>query len=249
MSSTDILTVADGDTGELAIIEVTPESVNVRRSDSTVTATNHLLHPETSEDQANAERMAESTTVSRLARLAERVSAAEGTLDPVEALSILRDRRLPGDKPAAPGHRGTIDAMIAAHAVIMDATARTLWVSSPPHTLGEFVAYDLRAAFAGEITDLGALPVDPALADGTFDRLVQARRAVATRDASALAKAAELLPTQPEVLLARAKSCDAADQTECAIASYRAFLAAGPPYRKNERHARARLEELGASAE
>jgi len=41
------------------------------------------------------------------------------------------------------GNRGTIDAVIATHAVVMDGTARVLWVSEGPHLMGRFIRFDL----------------------------------------------------------------------------------------------------------
>jgi len=249
----DLLTVADGKTGELAVIEVTPARVLVRRATDRIVATNHLQHPDAKHDRTNAERMRDGTTVSRMSRLAELVEAA-APLDPSGAVAILRDRRGPGGAPRAPGHRGTIDALIATHGVVFDLTARRLWVSSAPHTLGPFVEYDLAEVLDGQWHDRGALPADAMLADG-WNRV---ERAQALRsEAAELAKkghvaeairraraALEIVPDHPAGLLELARICDDDGRRDCACEAYRAFLAAAPPYRKDADYAQERLARL-----
>ena len=64
-----------------------------------------------------------------------------------------------------------VHALIATHGVVMDTTARVLWVSESPHLLGRFVGFDLRRALSpgydpaqpGELPG-GLLPV--ALVEG-----------------------------------------------------------------------------------
>jgi len=243
----DIFTVADGNTGEVAVIELTPGAVHVRRDASVVVATNHLLHDAFGGDEENAYRMEESTTVSRHARLSEVVQAARGALDPARVLSILRDRRLPGGADPGPGHRGSVDAVIAAHAVIFDATSRRLWVSRAPHALGEFIEYDLTEALSGRLRDHGALPADPMLTDGRFERLQRARGLLEQGGLQNIREAAALQPGYPPAQRALAEACDEAEEIECARAAYARFLALEPPHRKHRVEAEARLSELGGA--
>jgi hypothetical protein len=65
---------------------------------------------------------------------------------------------------------------VSTHSVVADLTARVLWVSEGPHTLGRYVRIDLPArlregegAAAREAED--DIPEDRALTDGTWDRL------------------------------------------------------------------------------
>ena len=60
-----------------------------------------------------------------------------------DAIAILRDKRGPGDVALPPGDRRAIDALIATHGVVMDTTARVLWVSEGPHLKGRFVRFDI----------------------------------------------------------------------------------------------------------
>jgi hypothetical protein len=41
------------------------------------------------------------------------------------------------------GDRRAIDAFIAIHGVVMDTTARVIWVSEGPHLRGRFVRFDV----------------------------------------------------------------------------------------------------------
>lgn len=244
---TDILLVADGKTGDLAVIELSPGRVAVRRGEDAIYATNHLLTDAFSNDSQNASRMLDGTTLSRYERVAERVETAYGTLDPAEAVAILRDRKLSGDRSVALGHRGTIDALICAHAVVMDLTARKLWVSSAPHTLGAFVAYSLDDVFAGRLTDRGSIPADPMLADGSWRRFERARRLAGSDRLDDIRGALRLAPGFLPALFKMAELCEESGDEACAREAYRDFLDGEPPHRKHRLLAEERLRELGDS--
>jgi len=247
---TDIFTVADGETGEVAVIERTPARIHVRRTEGVARATNHLLEAAFGDDEENAKRAAEGTTSARLERLDRLLEAANGRLDTREATAILRDRRIGDGEEVGLGHRGAIDALIAAHSVVFDASARRLWVSTPPHTLGEFVEYDLEAVLSGRLEDRGALPADPLLADGGWRRLVDARRAVAEGTAlladdpaaarRAAERALELAPDHPPALRLRGDACHAVGEA-CARDAYSRYLDSHPPYARHARRVEARL--------
>ncbi|MBU0553008.1 C45 family peptidase, partial [Myxococcota bacterium] len=176
---TDIITLADGKTGEVRVLEISPRRHAQRHAArGLIWATNHLLHPTFAADQENQKRLAEGTTGRRFERLGELLAARHGRLSVEESVAILRDRRLPGGRPAPLGHRGTLDAMIASHSVVFDLTSLTLWVSSAPHTLGPYVPYDLEAVLAGLLVDHAPLPADPELRRG-WPQLQRARAAVA----------------------------------------------------------------------
>lgn len=247
----DILTIADGNSGALAVVELTPGGLAVRRRRQLITATNHLQHARFSHDRENRRRIAHGTTLARHRRLVELVHAARGSIDPRVAQRILRDRRAAKGAPLPLGHRGAIDALIATHAVVFDLSARKLWVSKPPHTLGEFVAYDLREVLDGTLRDRGALPADPLRGSAAYRRLAHARRLLRRAelsgdDARAIAllrRARRDAPRLPELLIALARRCGEADRTACSREAYQAFLASDPPHRKNADEARAALAQ------
>ena len=70
-----------------------------------------------------------------------------------------------------------IDALIATHAVVMDATARELWVSEGPHLVGRFVRFDLNRLLGSEPALADDLPSfldeDPIAKDGRYDAWVR----------------------------------------------------------------------------
>ena len=73
---------------------------------------------------------------------------------------MLRDHACAGGETCALGDRRSIDAFIATHGIVADATDRVLWVSAGPHLSGRFVKVDLRTSFApgGETVDRRAEP-------------------------------------------------------------------------------------------
>jgi hypothetical protein len=59
------------------------------------------------------------------------------------AIAVLRDKHGVGGVPLPAGDRRAIDALIATHGVVIDATARVMWVSEGPHLLGRFIRFDV----------------------------------------------------------------------------------------------------------
>ena len=107
-------------------------------------------------------------------RMLELAGRAWGRITPGETLSILRDRRLPGGFFPGNGHRGTLNALIATHSVVMDLTDGVFWAATPPHQLGPFLAF--------RFEDFERRPrhmefeADPMAGDGEFSRLELSRQ-------------------------------------------------------------------------
>jgi isopenicillin-N N-acyltransferase-like protein len=152
-----IVFVADA-RGEFAVVERAPGvPAFVRRTRETVGVTNHFEGP-LATDPKNERVRRTTSTVARRARLDELLAAiAPHSATPASALAILRDHSCASDSCSL-GDRRTIDALIATHGIVADATDRILWVGVGPHLSGAFVGLDLRAL-------LGPLP-DP---DGDFE--------------------------------------------------------------------------------
>ncbi|MGK4002211.1 C45 family peptidase [Sorangium sp. So ce1036] len=166
--------------GRVAIAERAPHApLHARVPDgaaqagSKVPLTNHFEGPLAS-DPRNLRVEAETSTRARRARLDERLAALPEGATIEAAVDILRDRRGPGGAPLPLGDRRAIDALIATHAVVMDATARVLWVSEGPHLVGRFLRFDLARlldpAFdpASDAAEPAALPEDPLLTSGDY---------------------------------------------------------------------------------
>jgi hypothetical protein len=94
-------------------------------------------------------------------------------------VDILRDKRAVGRRPLPLGDRSAIDGLIATHSVVMDTTARDLWVSEGPHATGRFIRFDLRELLADGYRPSGpphveSLPADDITRDGRYDAWVRA---------------------------------------------------------------------------
>lgn len=172
-----ILLLADGKTGESAVVERAPgRALGIVRDPSTTVLANHYRTAPLKDDPKDARIRDHTTTLARDARIRELVARARGRIDPPTAVAMLRDRAAVGDAVLPLGNRNALDAMVATHSVVADLTARVLWVSEGPHTLGRYVRIDLGArlrdgerAVAREAT--GDLAEDPALHDGTWAAL------------------------------------------------------------------------------
>jgi hypothetical protein len=139
-----ILFLGDGRTGEMAVLERSPSRLLVRRSEpGSFYVTNHFLLPPLASDPRNQEVERGTTTRARYARLGELLPPAAPPLDLAGAITLLRDAAGPGGRPLAPGDRRAIDAHIATHSVVADATAGTLYVAAGPHTEGRYVRFEV----------------------------------------------------------------------------------------------------------
>jgi hypothetical protein len=241
----DSYVLASGREDRTLVVEKSPGRCAVRDAkDGLLLVANHFLAPEFAGDKTNGRRRSDATTEERMARLDELTAPLRGQLDASSALSVLRDRRGPGGEDVGLGDRGAIDALIATHSVIIDATDRVLWVSCAPHTLGRYLRVPLDAILHDDRwapSDEGSFPEDPLLASGGYERHVAKRKKlIAARDAlsagrldeaQTLAEEARALDArfyEPEELLAKiaAKRGDAAKAKEHA----RAALDRWPPF-------------------
>lgn len=250
----DSYLLADGESGEAAVVEKTPTRAAVRRmADGLILQANHFLSAELEQDSGNQEYLAIGTSRARYARLEELVDGARGALDAGRAVEILRDRDAPGGAPLCAGNRSAINAMIATHAVVANATTGELWVSRGPHQLGEFDRYTIR--------DFGqdgpSLPADPALTDGTYRDLLEGRRQLegirelakqGTLDPQAAVLATQrglqAVPGDPDLLRLLGEAYEELGQGEQALETYRAALAARPPFAPEREALAAAIERL-----
>jgi hypothetical protein len=163
-----IVFVADAK-GHFAAVERAPGEAAFVREGATVT--NHFEGP-LAGDARNQTVRATTTSVARRERIDELVGAAHD-LDARGAVAILRDHGCHGTACEL-GDRRAIDALIATHGVVFDATDRALWVSRGPHLSGAFVRFDLKRIFTIGRDPLADPPPeiiedDPILADGKYD--------------------------------------------------------------------------------
>lgn len=258
----DLYVLGDGDRREAAVIERSPTRSIVRRSRDVLAVANHALSPEYQDDAENARLRSELTSGARQARTEQLLLRNRGRIDPALALAMLRDKRGVGDKELGLGNRNALDALIATHSVVVDATSRVLWVGQGPHALGRYVAFDLRRELlAGPRTpppgpDYPAdLPEDPTRHSAEYRQFLESEQAL--QSAELLARHRELDRAIDQAERAVALSplhCDArkrladlyyqrnrADDREIARRHYQIFLTLSPPYLRDVREAEARL--------
>lgn len=135
-----LVLVADA-SGRTAVVERAPGHVDVRYTGEATALTNHFEGPMAA-DPANVRVREESSTLPRRARLDELLQALPPQVTATDLVRILRDRKAAGGLELPAGDRRAIDADIATHGVVMDLSARTIWVSEGPHLRGRFVAFD-----------------------------------------------------------------------------------------------------------
>jgi Acyl-coenzyme A:6-aminopenicillanic acid acyl-transferase len=236
--------------GKFIVVEKTPATTNVREAGGdTIVCPNHFETAGLKDDARNTNYMAEATSVSRERRMLELIQTNYGKINPAEAANFLRDRDLPGGIFAGDGHRGSLDAFIATHAVVMDLSAGIFWAASPPNQLGKFVAFDVND-FSRELPQL-TIPDDAVLASGEYERARQARQFLADgaralkngdgQTALQLAGKAEVLnPGFYQNSFLRGRALLALDRKSGAAAAFEKALAEQPAFLKEKQE----LEEL-----
>ena len=272
----DLYLIGDGQSGEAAVVERSPSRFVVRRmpkdgpAAGVLTVANHGLSPEFAGDRESARLRDELTSGARQARADELITHNRGRIDPAVMLAMLRDKRGLGDRELGLGNRNALDALIATHSVVVDATARVLWVGIGPHALGRYVAFDLRRELgeqpatspAAPPQDLARdLPEDPVLHSEDYRAFLQMKRAL--RGAETLRGRGQLDPAieaalwavalQPRSIDARLLLADLlaergqpADLGE-ARQHYATFLTLSPPHRADARRAQAYLDQHPAA--
>ncbi len=245
----DFYLVGDGKTGESAVIERSPTRVEVRRAgpgrgDVTL-LTNHALSPAFAGDAENDRLKRYLTSGARFRRLDELTKKWRGQIDPHKALEILRDKRGAGGEPLGLGNRNALDAIIATHSVVVDASNLILWVSEGPHLLGKLRGFDLRRELLGEDRPPpGDLPEDPLVGTQELADYREARASLASaerfrreRDSGhaleEARKAAALEDKLPEAHRLLGDLYLERDARDDARREYQRFLELSPPHLKD----------------
>lgn len=263
----DLYLFADGKTGESAVIERSPTRFEVIRNHDVIAVANHARSSPFAGDQANERLRTYLTSGARQARADELLARYRGSLDANGVLQILRDKKGVGDKELGLGNRNALDAIIATHSVVVDATDRVIWVAKGPHALGEYVGFDLRKELGDKSrVDPASLAEDPVLhsADYRNHRMMaqslHAAEVAKKRDQLELAieeaqRAVSLSPLSADaqqlladLLWSRAMQSRNPSHRQQATQSYSTFLKLSPPHRVDVEQAEQRLKQLAASA-
>ncbi len=181
-----IVILTDPTTQSLVIERVPRQSVYVYRVPDRAVITNHFVGP-AADDPRNIRVREETTTLYRQQRGQQVLSRIKRPLTTLDLLALLRERRGINDMELPLGDRRAIGALIAAHGVIFDTTALKMWVSAPPHLLGQFIEFDLKKLLGPDpdpqasVGQRHFLPVDPLFASGQYEEWKKTQRAAADR--------------------------------------------------------------------
>jgi isopenicillin-N N-acyltransferase like protein len=215
------------------------------RADGTMLLTNHALAPSFANDAENDRLKRYMTSGARYKRLEELVKHWRGQIDPRKALEILRDKRGVGNAELGLGNRNTLDAIIATHSVVVDATSLTIWVGTGPHLIGKYVGYDLKRELMGDVQRAQPpdLPDDPVAQSDEFRAYTLAH--------AELHAAERLRKSDPDRALEEARRAEGLEEKlpephrmigdllrergdrEGARKQYQRFLELSPPYLKD----------------
>lgn len=244
----DLYLLADGKSGESAVVERSPTRAAVRRSKDLLAVANHALSPEFAGDVENERLKTYLTSGARMARVEELLAEKRGTIDPATALAILRDKRGALGKDLGLGNRNALDAIIATHSVVIDATDLVIWVGIGPHALGRYVAFDLRRELLGDARPTPPdLDEDPTLHSAAYREYLQAEQALAASVAleghgelgRAIEEAERAVALAPLSAEARKRLADLlyvrkqGDDLSRGRVHYQTFLQLSPPYRRD----------------
>ena len=132
----DIIVVADGKTGHARIFEKSPAATASYDVTDSAAVTNHFITPRFAHDPVNLQRIADGTTMQRYSRARELLDTMKGHVTPENLAQLLRDKKGPAGQDIGLGNRNAIDALIACHSVIIDATAGKIWIAAWPNAEG-----------------------------------------------------------------------------------------------------------------
>jgi hypothetical protein len=253
----DLYLVGDGKTGEAVVIERSPTRLEVRRLDRSqgwLALSNHARAQAFASDRRNDRLKRYLTSEARLERMEELLGQRAGSLDPAGVLAILRDKNGVGGAPLGLGNRNALDAIIATHSVVLDATDLVLWVGVGPHASGRYVAFDLAHELGGvERAAPADLPADPIVDTPEFAGYLVARDALRAAGTMRGLKLSDRAVDEARLAVsAEERSAEAHQllgdlywergEPAAARAEYRRFLELHPPYLGDIEAAQARLK-------
>ncbi len=130
------------------IIEKTPYKTDVYDSQNDdVICTNHFQSQKLKDEKSNVININESSTMYRYKRVKELLDM-ECPLNAEKMAEILRNNKGIANADIGLGNEKTINQIIAHHSVIFIPEKLIMYVSAPPHNLGEYMAYNLNEIFA-----------------------------------------------------------------------------------------------------
>jgi len=170
-----IIVVADAHGRSARIERVPGQPLFAEPLQDRAAITNHFEGPAAG-DAKNEAVKRNTSTLPRRRRADELLAALDRPVKVSDAVDLLRDRRGASGMDLVLGDRRAVNALIATHGVVMDTTARVLWVSESPHLLGRFVAFDLKRLLAADYnpledsTESPSVGADPLFTSGEYQR-------------------------------------------------------------------------------
>jgi isopenicillin-N N-acyltransferase like protein len=246
------IVVVDGNLGQSAVIERTPDKTAANRQPAAVigdTLENQAFATDPQNDRARRQ-LSSTMRVARALKLIKTPPADLGAL-----AGILRDHHTPDEALRALGHRGTIADVAAVATVIIDARARMMWIADDTAN-GRMRGFDLRKDLGIDIGTAASgapdLAADPEAESGARDRirtarsaLRDARNSMAEHDPLAasddVARALALAPDLPECLELAAQVAAANGDSATAKGFAQRWLDTGADNPAGEERARAIL--------
>ena len=155
------LLIGSAEDDKSVIIEKSPQRMDVYDSgiDYLVCA-NHYQSSKFIRDSTNIININTTDSKYRFDRISE-LMKEKFPIDVKSAVGILRNKNGMGEKFIGYGNFKSINQLIAHHGIVFKPSRKTLWISSPPYQLGEFVAYNLDVVFGseGKITSVDSLDI------------------------------------------------------------------------------------------
>lgn len=170
--------------GKAISIEKTPDTLDIYYSqENFIICTNHNQSPFLGNTKENILHKSESASGYRYSRLHELIVQTE-TNSIEQTANILRDPYGLKNKDIGFGNEKAVNQFICHHSIIFEPETRTVWISTNPWQLGQYMAYQLDSIFNNpEIPhsfDLSQnsiqIKADPILSSPTFNNFLQYRR-------------------------------------------------------------------------
>ena len=160
--------------GRAALIEKSPSKLGVYYSNTnTLICANHYQSTAFSKDSTNIQNIAQSDSKWRYQRTQKLLGAHNG-FTVAGAIAILRDQKGLDEDTLGAGNPRAINQLLAHHSVVFEPASETMWISTAPYQLGNFIAYDLKEIFSqkGQYATPKSTPQDPFLYTGAYQSFV-----------------------------------------------------------------------------
>lgn len=149
------------------VVEKTPVAAVVREAENgRIVVANHFLDPTLRDEKRNRELERKTSSLVRYERMQQLAVSDNKKREPMDALSMLRDRMAPDGTPYVLGDRRALDGYIATHGVFADFGRDVVWVSRAPHLSGEWVGVKLGPLFDGRVEKAEPMPADAVALEG-----------------------------------------------------------------------------------